>query len=76
MTLSVLDDDISHVESNSTFNKKSTFIRLNIDSKKPKYLAFHVVFNIVIVVVISFVVVIVINIITTKLSAIVTDHFY
>lgn len=45
MTLSVLDDDVSHVESNSLFNKNSTFIRLNIDSKKPKYLAFHVVYQ-------------------------------
>ena len=41
MTLSVLDDDVSHVESNSTFNKKSTFLRFKIDSKKPKYLAFQ-----------------------------------
>lgn len=72
MTLSVLDDEVSHVESNSIFNKKTTFLRLNIDSKKSKYLAFHVVFNIVIIVVVA----IVINIITTKLSAIVTDHFY
>ena len=61
MTLSVLDDDVSHVESNSTFNKKSTFLRFKIDSKKPKYLAFHVVFNIVIIIVIIVVVVIVIN---------------
>lgn len=70
MTLSVLDDDVSHVESNSTFNKKSTFLRFNIDSKKPKYLAFHVVFNIVIIIVIIVVVVTVINILTTKPSAI------
>lgn len=70
MTLPVLDDDVSHVESNSTFNKKSTFLRFSIDSKKPKYLAFHVVFNIVIIIVIIVGVVIVINILRTKPSAI------
>ena len=70
MTLSVLDDDVSHVKSNSTFDQKSAFLRFKIDSKKPKYLAFHVVFNIVIIIVIIVVVVTVINILTTKPSAI------